>query len=330
LDVPTLVKWVGDFADAFGSDGPLADAIGLFFANGGAEAIVVRCGSDPDVRSAMIGSPTDPRGVHALADTDFGLLALPGTTDVATLADAAAYAASRRALLIADAPVDVTISTALAQAVAPLANSPDIALYAPWLDVGGKTVASCGAVAGVIGRIDLTRGVWRSPAGGEATIGDALPHVAWTDADQSVLVTAGINVIRHLPAGTVVWGARTLAGADAGDAQWRYVAVRRMNLFIERSLARGLAWTVFEANGPTLWTRVVATVEPWLLAQFKAGAFMGTKPAEAYEVRCDRTTTTESDLAAGIVNLIVGFAPLRPAEFVVIRIALSTADAACA
>jgi uncharacterized protein len=120
--------------------------------------------------------------------------------------------------------------------------------------------------------------------------------------------------------GPVVWGARTLFGADQRASEWKYVPVRRMALYIENSLVGGLNWVVFEPNDEPLWAQIRLNVGAFMQDLFRQGAFQGTTPREAYLVKCDRTTTTQSDVDKGIVNILVGFAPLKPAEFVVIRI----------
>jgi phage tail sheath protein FI len=136
-----------------------------------------------------------------------------------------------------------------------------------------------------------------------------------------VLNPIGVNALRTFPVvGTVVWGARTTFGADVRASEWKYVPVRRTALFIEQSLDNGLKWVVFEPNDEPLWAQVRLNVGAFMQDLFRKGAFQGTTPREAYLVRCDSTTTTPGDVARGIVNILVGFAPLRPAEFVVLQI----------
>ena len=120
--------------------------------------------------------------------------------------------------------------------------------------------------------------------------------------------------------GTVVWGARTLKGADQLASEWKYLPVRRTALFLEESLYRGTQWVVFEPNDEPLWSQIRLSVGAFMQDLFRKGAFAGTTPREAYFVRCDRTTTTQADVDRGVVNILVGFAPLKPAEFVVIQI----------
>ena len=180
----------------------------------------------------------------------------------------------------------------------------------------------CGAVAGVIARTDATAGVWKAPAGAAAAIqGTEGPAVALSDAENGRLNTLGINCLRTFPStGTVVWGARTLRGADALSDEWKYVPVRRLTLWIEESIDRGTQWAVFEPNDDRLWTTLRQSVGDFLERLFRLGAFQGRTSREAYFVQCGRDTTSQRDIEMGLVDVVVGFAPLRPAEFVVLRL----------
>ena len=180
---------------------------------------------------------------------------------------------------------------------------------------------ACGAVAGVMARTDANRGVWKAPAGNEATLnGVAELSVTLTDSENGQLNPLGVNCLRSFPTiGCVVWGARTLGGADQ-LAEYKYIPVRRLSLFIEESLYRGTKWAAFEPNEDSLWAQIRLDVGVFLNNLFRQGAFQGTTPRDAYFVKCDKDTTTQDDINLGIVNIIVGFAPLKPAEFVVIEI----------
>lgn len=143
-----------------------------------------------------------------------------------------------------------------------------------------------------------------------------------TDRRQGVLNLAGVNCLRSFPGlGTVVFGARTLVAANPAFQQNKYVPVRRMTLFIEQTLLQNLKWVVFEPNDEPLWLAIRSTIENFMLSLFNQAALQGSKPSEAFQVKCDRTTTTQDDINNGIVNIVVAFAPLKPAEFVVIKIA---------
>ena len=142
-----------------------------------------------------------------------------------------------------------------------------------------------------------------------------------TDPENGELNPLGINCLRTFPAtGTVVWGARTLQGADRLASEWKYIPVRRTALYIEESLFRGTQWVVFEPNDEPLWAQIRLNVGAFMQNLFRQGAFQGQTPRDAYFVKCDKETTTQNDINLGIVNIVVGFAPLKPAEFVVIKL----------
>jgi phage tail sheath protein FI len=177
-------------------------------------------------------------------------------------------------------------------------------------------------VAGIMARTDATRGVWKAPAGTDAAINGVRGlSINLSDDETGELNPLGINCLRSFPIfGRVVWGARTLRGADQLADEYKYVPVRRLALFIEESLYRGTQWVVFEPNDEPLWSQIRLNVGAFMQNLFRQGAFQGTTPAEAYFVKCDKTTTTQNHINLGIVNILVGFAPLKPAEFVVIKI----------
>src|SRR6476659_4522334 len=179
-----------------------------------------------------------------------------------------------------------------------------------------------GAVAGVMARTDGTRGVWKAPAGQDATLaGVQALDVKIDDGQNGQLNPLGVNCLRTFPGvGPVVWGARTLAGNDRLADQWKYVPVRRTALFIEESLFRGTQWVVFEPNDEPLWAQIRLNVGAFMQDLFRKGAFQGKTPREAYLVKCDAETTTQIDINNGVVNILVGFAPLKPAEFVIVQI----------
>src|SRR3712207_7651940 len=176
-----------------------------------------------------------------------------------------------------------------------------------------ETCVPSGAVAGLIARTDATRGVWKAPAGTEATLaGVAGFSVMLTDRENGDLNPVGINCLRAFPViGRVSWGARTLRGADQLSDEYKYLPVRRLALYIEESLYRGLKWVVFEPNDEPLWSQIRLNVGAFMNRLFRQGAFQGTTPREAYFVKCDKETTTQGDINLGIVNVVVGFAPLK-------------------
>jgi hypothetical protein len=164
--------------------------------------------------------------------------------------------------------------------------------------------------------------VWKAPAGTAARL-NAVAGLQYrlTDAENGVLNPLGLNCLRTFPIyGTVAWGGRTLDGADVAASQWKYLPVRRLALMIEESLYRGTQWAVFEGNDEPLWAALRVNITAFMHGLFRQGAFQGTTPAQAYLVKCDATTTTQADVDRGVVNVLVGFAPLKPAEFVFIRL----------
>jgi hypothetical protein len=277
------------------------------------------------------------RGLYALETVDLvNLIVLPpydtgGDIGAAVAADAIAYAEERRAVVVLDAPNTWTnIEQAVTGAsTASFTSSRNAAVYFPRLrqpdplrDGQLGTFASAGAVAGVIARTDATRGVWKAPAGLDATLnGVAELAVPLTDPEIGRLNPLGVNCLRSAPAaGHVVWGARTRAGADRLASEWKYLPVRRTALFLEESLFRGTQWVVFEPNDEPLWAQIRLNVGAFMNRLFRQGAFAGTSPRDAYFVKCDRETTTADDVNVGVVNVVVGFAPLKPAEFVVLKL----------
>ncbi len=297
-----------------------------------------------DTGAAVAGFPGAlTTGLTSLDHIDpfhVNILCVPATARLAsaaakTLIDgAAAYAGGKRAMLIVDAPPSSAVATPAAMqtwllggATGP-AGTPNASVYFPRISVpdpldGGRAreIGPSGALAGIYARTDVARGVWKAPAGIDAGLRGASLVSAINDADSGRLNPLGINALRTLPViGNVVWGARTLFGADQRASEWKYVPVRRTANYIETSLVDGLGWVVFEPNDEPLWAQIRLNVGAFMQDLFRQGAFQGTSPRDAYLVKCDHTTTTQSDVDRGIVNILVGFAPLKPAEFVVIRI----------
>jgi phage tail sheath protein FI len=180
-------------------------------------------------------------------------------------------------------------------------------------------IGASGAVAGLMARTDASRGVWKAPAGTEADFrGISGLENRFSDGENGVLNPRGVNTIRIFPNGIVNWGARTMDGDDDFASEYKYIPIRRTALFIEESLYRGLKWVVFEPNDEPLWAQIRLNVGAFMHNLFRQGAFQGTKKQDAYFVKCDSETTTQNDINLGIVNIWVGFAPLKPAEFVVL------------
>lgn len=278
------------------------------------------------------------RALGALDRVDVNLVALPGRNAAAFINAGLGYCDRRGdCFFIADGPGhlddDLAVSPQDARSfVDALPNrSGNGAMFYPWLRVvdpvgAGRNptrfVPPSGHVAGIFARTDINRGVWKAPAGIEATVSGAI-GLQWEviDAEQDILNPAGLNALRQFPgAGIVSWGSRTLSS----DPEARYVPVRRMTLFLKSSLQRGLQWAVFEPNDEELWGRIRININSFLLGLFRQGAFQGSTPDEAFSVLCDRSTNPQELVDAGIVTAQVAFAPLKPAEFVVIRITQKT------
>ncbi|MFD9358930.1 phage tail sheath family protein [Streptomyces sp. NPDC060031] len=272
-------------------------------------------------------------GLYQLLKTDiFNLLCLPGAP-ASALSPAAALCGDRRAVLIVDPPVGWTGIDSAASGMTTPPVSGDAAknavVYFPNLVIpdpaaGGvpTTVPPCGTVAGVMARTDVQRGVWKAPAGTDASLaGVTAPAVAMTDLENGRLNQLGVNCLRSFPVlGPLVWGARTLRGADRLADEWKYLPVRRLALFVEESLYRGTQWVVFEPNDEPLWASIRLNVGAFMNSLFRQGALQGATAREAYLVKCDRENNPQNDIDRGIVNIVVGFAPLKPAEFVIIHI----------
>lgn len=209
-------------------------------------------------------------------------------------------------------------------------NAKNCALFFPNLKMSdpsrdGRIVefSPAAAVAGVFARTDVNRGVWKAPAGQTdgALAGVQSLSVKMTDGENGQLNPLGVNCLRSFPLiGNVIWGARTLDGADRLASEWKYIPVRRTALFIEESLLRGTKWAVFEPNDEPLWAQLRSAIRGFMQGLFRQGAFQGQTPDKAYFVKVDSETTTQDDIDRGIVNIHVGFAPLKPAEFVVIKL----------
>ena len=313
----------------------LGDTTSIGFQGAGTEGV----DGDPPTATELIGDALAETGMHALNKVDlFNILCLPHAVELgddtatqAVYSAAESYCEARRAFLIVDLPSSVAsvqgardwldqnagLRNANAAAYFPRPRIPD-----PLNNFRLRNVAASGTVAGLYARTDATRGVWKAPAGTEGSLrGVSQLAVALNDAQNGQLNPLGLNSLRNFDIyGNVCWGARTLDGADAQASQWKYVPVRRVALYIEESLYRGTQWVVFEPNDEPLWSQIRLNIGAFMNTLFRQGAFQGQTPRDAYLVKCDRETTTQNDIDRGVVNILVGFAPLKPAEFVIIQI----------
>jgi len=274
--------------------------------------------------------------------TDVSLIAAPGFTAFEVINAGFRYAEGHRnglgdAFFIADVPVNIEDKNKVKEFVTnPLfqpSNSGYGALYFPWIYARDQIAKGrnrkiplppSGFIAGICARIDNIRGVWKAPAGTEAGVSGHQGLTAnLTDMEQGVINLAGVNALRTFAGyGTVVWGSRTVSH----DIAWRYVPVRRMANFLKSSIYDGIQWAVFEPNDTPLWDALRLTIGGFMLDLFRQHALQGATPEEAFFVKCDKETTTETDRQNGIVNVLVGFAPLKPAEFIVVKLSQKVAQ----
>jgi phage tail sheath protein FI len=293
----------------------------------------------PLTTNEIIGDSLSKTGLYALDNIDlFNLLCIPtfhqyDNTDsrISAYKKALKYCQKRRAILLVDPPKEWTSKDKAKEGVDALNLDyrENAAIYFPRIKSPDpnqrrklREFVPCGAVAGLIARTDGQRGVWKAPAGIEATLkGVSGLTVELTDEENGVLNSIGINCLRIFPSvGIVVWGACTMQGVAGLSTYWKYLPVRRLALYIEESLYRGTQWVVFDPNDEELWSQIRFNVSAFMHDLFRKGAFQGTNPEEAYFVKCDSETTTQSDIDRDIVNIVIGFAPLKPAEFIIIKI----------
>ncbi len=348
FDQPTSINSVAEFERKLGglnADFPLGYAVRDFFNNGGQDALVVRrdraaLASTDDV----LGSRAEGTGLYALSDSPFNLLCVPpdtrhGDTPNEVYRAALDFCVEQRAMVIVDAPAgwtgadDITANgnqklnelglTGTAARNAAL-YFPRVIAVDPLLGSQTDTFVPCGMVAGVMARTDATRGVWKAPSGLEASLNGAVaPAIDLNDDQNGALNVLGVNCLRTFAGvGPVIWGARTFRGGDEANDEWKYVNVRRLALFIEESIDKGLSWAVFEPIEEPLFAKIRLAVGNFMQGLWRQGVFTGARPNDGYFVRCDASTTTPDDIANGMINVLVGFAPIRPAEFLIITICL--------
>ncbi|GAB4574798.1 MAG: hypothetical protein Kow0077_23130 [Anaerolineae bacterium] len=306
--------------------------------NGNLPGSVAWTANAPGLLEGSSADPLAKTGMHALEDIApevFNLMCIPDAPGLGNPGAQAVYAAANafcidhRAFLLIDIPESVdTAAEVLNWTPLDTLRSDHAALYFPRVTVPdplngnrARNIPNSGTMAGLYSRTDAQRGVWKAPAGTDLPLRNVSLATLLTDAENGELNPMGINALRNLPIyGNVSWGARTLFGENARAHEYGYVPVRRMALFIEESLVQGLQWVVFEPNDEKLWSQIRINVTAFMQGLFRRGAFAGTTPREAYLVKCDSETTTPTDVNLGIVNILVGFAPLKPAEFVVISL----------
>jgi phage tail sheath protein FI len=283
---------------------------------------------------------TGTHGYALLNKLAFNLLCVPGETEAAVVTAMQEFCSVNRAFLIVDSeqtaivgdgtnglsstgPADHTGASYVS------AFADHAAFYFPWVSAPDPLAKNrptlfppCGFVAGMYATVDASRRVWKAPAGVETGLTGVLGlRYLLSDSDSGLLNPLAVNCLRQFPAfGTVIWGARTIAGSDAAGSQWQYVPIRRFALYLESSLYEGTQWAVFEPNAEPTWSQVRLSVGAFMQQLFLQGAFAGTSPQAAYFVKCDADNNPPASVAQGIMTVTVGFAPLYPAEFIVIQI----------
>jgi phage tail sheath protein FI len=333
---PILISSYAQFEQHFGDRSAIVQADGSravnylayaaqgFFNNGGKKLYVVR------IATASIKAYQ--QALHILEPTaDIGMVALPGYSTLPVKEYAGLtqilvqYAEKRRDRMILIDPPPASDQQQLLS-IRNMVNSSFAAIYAPWLMVRDRhskralALPPSGFVAGVIARVDATRGIYKAPAN------EVIQRIVGlerniTETEQSVLNPQGVNVLRSLPDRSYrIWGARTASA----EPEWKYLSVRRYFTYLEKSIEQGTAWAVYEPNTQALWSNLRGVVENFLLSEWRKGALQGSKPDQAYFVRIDRSTMTQNDIDQGRVIMLVGFAPLKPAEFVLLRIMQQT------
>ena len=297
---------------------------------GGVDGTVLNPGT-PAFHTALNANGAGTNGVRLLDTVPiFNLLCVPGETNPTVIQSLQSYCRDERAFYIVDSKDSDTFTSLQTGPVGITgADSINSAFYFPWVNAPDplqqgriKPYPPCGFVAGIYAATDATRGVWKAPAGIDAGLsGEAGLTTVLTDLQNGTLNINAVNCLRSFPVyGDVVWGARTLRGNDQTGSEWKYVPIRRLALFLESSLFQGTQWVVFEPNDEKLWSQIRLNVGAFLQGLFLQGAFQGTTPQSAYFVKCDGENNPQSSINLGIVNILVGFAPLYPAEFVLIQI----------
>jgi phage tail sheath protein FI len=343
VETPTQVRSLTEYVSFFGAMAaqcPLCCAVGQFFANGGAEAVIVRL--DNGGQSLSAGNFNDPalesqqRGLWALQRApQVNLIVIPPLAPgvdvpVAVWNTAIALATEWRAFVLVDPPMAwSSAQDAIAGVDDFVARSANAALYFPRVLVNdpvnpGQTMvcAPAGMIAGIFARMDAQRGVWKPPAGAEADLrGVVALSVSMASNALEALNQKAVNALREVPGGhRVIWGARTLVGTDGSGSDWKYVNVRRLLIFIERSLYEGIQWAVFEPNGEGLWQKIRDQVTTFLMGLWRSGAMQGATAKDAFFVHCDRETMSQDDIDNGRLRMLIGIAALKPAEFVILKI----------
>jgi phage tail sheath protein FI len=332
LDVPTRITSWTEYSEKYGNydkeHSPyLALSVKGFFDNGGTVCYIVRV---PDQASTadFIGDSGDSgdtkKGLAALENVDINIICMPGVTNVVVQQAMIKHCENLKYRFCILDSVESADIYSLKECRSHLDSSYG-ALYYPWLKVTGDSgdvvvMPPSGFIAGVFARMDAARGVHKPPANaGFNSSVDVLVDI--DDTQQDVLNSLHINCLRFFPnRGVVIWGARTLSS----DPEWKYLSVRRLFNFIEESIYKGTLWAVYEPNDKILWAAIKSTIETFLIQLWREGMLQGGKADEAFFVQCDRSVHTQDDIDNARVRINIGLAPLKPAEFIVIKMMQST------
>ena len=344
VNEPTIIHGFYDFEKLFGGhrEGSMMSyAVDGFFLNGGEKAIVVRL---KDSNASNLEYDSFQQAFHALEKVpSFNLMCIPPASRIQEIQPKIFQKAldlcnKKGAILIVDAPLSwgksgIDTITVVKKGLIDLGISGEqarnAAMYFPSLSIPDplknndpQLFAPCGAVAGIIAKTDRDHGVWKAPAGVNASLhGIQQLQIDLNDEQNQQLNLMGVNCLRSFPSnGHVIWGAKTMWGASRIKDDYTYLPVRRTALFIEDSIKKGTEWVIFEPNDETLWSKIRHNVGVFMYDLFRAGAFAGSRPEEAYFVKCGRDTMNQNDIREGLLNIIVGFAPLKPAEFIILKI----------
>ncbi len=348
-DTPKPLTSFSDFERAYGGLDPLvgetgpicnyvAHAARVFFENGGTRLYIarVREGADEEAYAGTEdGNAECKSGLKALeAIEDISIVATPGATAGQSDDCSAAIAERliehcermRHRFAVLDPPEGQTIEAV--RSYRARFDSKHAALYYPWVQVedpitGWKIyLPPSGFIAGLYARNDADHGVHKAPANLIVRLADGLERQV-TQEESAILNTESINSLRFFDGrGYRVWGARTICS----DPEWKYVNLRRYFNYLEQSIDHGTKWTVFEPNSQSLWDNVRNTITTFLYNEWRSGALVGSTPEQAYYVRCDRSTITQMDINTGRLVCEIGVAAIKPAEFVIFRIAQKTAE----
>lgn len=329
-NTPTLItsylEYERIFGGFFSAEKYLPDAVKGFFLNGGERCYICRITSDSSSSvclSDFLGKSNQNTGLSGFESIEeISIIYCPNSQAITGLTEAlithCELMKNRFSIidsLKGEKPTSITKPR----------NTLYAALYYPWINIADsplRLVPPGGHIAGIYARTDIQRGVHKAPAN-ELVRGAISLEYGVTKSDQESLNPQGINCIRKFVGrGILIWGARTLSE----DPEYKYINVCRLLMFLKQSIQKGTQWVVFESNNEKTWATVIQLITNFLTEIWKGGAFMGTKSKEAFFVKCDLETMTQNDIAQGRLIILIGVAPLKPAEFMIFQILQSVSE----